>query len=287
MDVPAGGGDSPPQRSWRPRGALSDPDADRPLHELRARWRTASLGSGWRFPSDWALPEVDSVCAAVLRGSDTEVPLTGLARARAVAGAGLAEVLGDIAALHAVLSDPGTEDGLLAPDVDALPAQLLRVTALAWAEVAMDQLAHIEVTDPLTGLPTAAYLRTRLGEIYRQAAVNERPVGEDHALLVIGLDLSTVSGWHRVTGMILLAEALRTVLDGGESIATVGPSTLVAVLPRDGGITSKAVQLRRAVHDRMAVDDQLAETGSPRIRLVRLPSTHDAACRLLRRLAHS
>ncbi|GHF78108.1 hypothetical protein FHX82_004389 [Amycolatopsis bartoniae] len=287
MEKPAGGGDSPPQRSWRPRGALSDPDADRPLHELRAKWQAASLGTGWRFPSDWALPEVDSVCAAVLRGRDPEAPLAALARARATAGAGLAEVLSDIAALHAVLSDTQEDDGSIAPDVDALPAQLLRVTALAWAEVAMDQLAHIEVIDPLTGLPTTAYLRTRLGEIYRQAAVNGRAVGEDHALLVVGLDLSAVSGWHRVTGMILLAEALRTVLDGGESIATVGPSTLVAVLPRDGGIASKAVQLRRAVHDRLAVDDQLADAGSPLIRLVRLPSTHDAACRLLRRLAHS
>jgi hypothetical protein len=287
VDVPATGGERPRQRSWRPRGALTDPDHDRSLRELRAKWRTASLASGWRFPSDWALPEVDAVCAAAIRGGATELPLAGLARARAAAGAGLAEVLTDLAALHAVLSDPGSVDGLVSPDVDALPARMLRVTALAWADVAMDQLARIEVVDPLTGLPNSAYLRTRLGEIYRRAEATGTTVSAEHTLLVVGLDLSTVAGWHRVTGMILLAEALRTVLDGGESIATLGPSTLVAVLPRDGQITSKAIELRRVLHERLSVDVQLDELDGPRIRLVRLPATHDAACRLLGRLARS
>ncbi|TNC20847.1 GGDEF domain-containing protein [Amycolatopsis alkalitolerans] len=266
---------------------MTAPETDRSLRELRAKWRTASLASGWRFPSDWALPEVDAVCAAAIRGGATEVPLAGLARARAAAGAGLAEVLTDLAALHAVLSDPDAEDGFVSPDVDALPSRMLRVTALAWADVAMDQLAHLEVVDPLTGLPTAAYLRTRLDEIYREAAAGERAVGEDYTLLVVGLDLSTVAGWHRATGMILLAEALRAVLDGGETIASLGPSTLVAVLPRDGQITSRAIHLRRALHERLSVDSQLDGMAGPRIRLVRLPGTHHAACELLHRLARS
>nr|WP_236795989.1 GGDEF domain-containing protein [Amycolatopsis sp. GM8] len=257
------------------------------MRSLRAKWRTASLAAGWRFPSDWALPEVDAVCAAAIRGGGTEIPLAGLARARAAAGAGLAEVLSDLAAFHAVLSDPAADDGFVSPDVDAIPARMLRVTALAWADVAMDQLAHIEVVDPLTGLPTAAYLRTRLGESYRQAKLDGRTVGEDLTLLVVGLDLSTVAGWHRVTGMILLAEALRAVLDGGETVASLGPSTLAAVLPRDGQITSKAIQLRRALHDRLSVDNQLDGMAGPRIRLVRLPATHEAACELLHRLARS
>ncbi|TVT17768.1 GGDEF domain-containing protein [Amycolatopsis acidiphila] len=266
---------------------LTDPDHDRSLRELRARWQTASLAAGWRFPSDWALPEVDAVCAAAIRGGGTEIPLAGLARARAAAGAGLAEVLTDLAALHAVLNDPRAEDGFVSPDVDAIPARMLRVTALAWADVTMDQLARIEVVDPLTGLPNSAYLRTRLGELYRQAESAGQKVSAEHTLLVVSLDLSTVSGWHRVTGMILLAEALRTVLDGGESIATLGPSTLVAVLPRDGQITSKAIELRRVLHERLSVDDQLDGMSGPRIRLVRLPATHEAAADLLRRLARS
>ncbi|WP_414637584.1 GGDEF domain-containing protein [Amycolatopsis sp.] len=283
MEVPADEGSSAYQSGW-PRGALTSPGQDPELRALRSRWRTASLASGWRFPSDWTLPEVDSVCAVVLRGGDPEQALAGLARARAAAGAGLLEVLADLAALHAVLSDPNAHDGLVSPDIDATPSRMLRVTALAWADVAMDQLANIEVVDPLTGLPTVAYLRTRLGELYRHLG---RDVNEQYTLLVVGLDLSEVSGWRRATGMILLAEGLRTVLDGGESMATLGPSTIAAVLPRDGHISTKAVDLRRALHERLSVDEQFDEMGTPRIRLVRLPGSHGAACALLRRLSRS
>src|SRR5690606_5572136 len=50
--------DEPRRAEARPPGVDS--------RVLRARWRTASLAAGWRFPSDWGLPEVDAVCAAVL-----------------------------------------------------------------------------------------------------------------------------------------------------------------------------------------------------------------------------
>lgn len=287
MESPASGGDDTRQSAFGLRGVLTDPETGRAMRALRAKWRTASLAAGWRFPSEWALPEVDAVCAAAIRGGGTEVPLAGLARARAMAGAGLAEVLTDLAAFHAVTTEPGADDGFVSPDVDALPTRTLRLTAIAWADVAMDQLAHIEVVDPLTGLPTAAYLRTRLGELYREAELHGRAVGEDHTLLVVSLDMSTLVGWQRVTGMILVAEAMRAVIDGGETIASLGPATLAALLAKDGQLTSTAIRLRRALHDRLSVDDQLDEVARPHIRLVRLPRTHDAVCALLDRHARS
>ncbi|GAA3847468.1 hypothetical protein [Amycolatopsis sp. ATCC 39116] len=274
MDVPAMGLRLEPE-----------PGGDgRSLAELRARWRSASLAAGWRFPSDWALPEVDTVCAALLRRGTAEIPIAGLARARAAAGAGLAETLADLAALHAVITPPGDSGGLVSPDVDALPSRLLRVAALAWAEVAMDKLATTEVIDPLTGLPTASYLRTRLRELYGRPA---HQVSEDHTLLVVSVDLSGVTGWSRLTAMILIAEALRVVFDGGESIAKLGPSTVAAAVPRDGRIAAKAVMLRRELHERLSVDDQLESVSPPKIKLVRLPATHDSACDLLQRLART
>ncbi|MGK3205430.1 GGDEF domain-containing protein [Amycolatopsis sp. MEPSY49] len=275
MDVPAtrsGPGDAPP--------------ADRALLALRARWRTASLAAGWRFPSDWALPEVDAVCAAVMakgRVEAAETALAGLARARAAAGAGLAETLADLAALHAVLGHG--EDGFVSPDVDATPARLLRTTALAWADVATDQLAHTEVTDPLTGLPSAAYLRTRLAEVYQAAAARERPAAEDHVLLVVSMDLGAVVGFSRLTGMILVADALRAVFDSGQSVASLGPSVVAALVPKGEGVASHGVALRRALHERLSVDSQLADAGRPRVSAVRLPATHEMACDLLARLA--
>ncbi|QKV76236.1 GGDEF domain-containing protein [Amycolatopsis sp. Hca4] len=281
MDVPAtrsGSGDTPPTPAER----------DASLRALRARWRTASLAAGWRFPSDWALPEVDAVCAAVMakgRVEAAETALAGLARARAAAGAGLAETLTDLAALHAVLDHSG--DGFVSPDVDATPARLLRTTALAWADVATDQLVHTEVTDPLTGLPSAAYLRTRLAEVYRAAEARERPAAEDHVLLVVSLDLSAIAGFPRLTGMILVADALRTVFDSGQSVASLGPSVVAALVPKDERVASSGVALRRALHERLQVDAQLADVGRPRVSAVRLPATHELACDLLAQLARA
>jgi GGDEF domain-containing protein len=267
-----------------PRPAQAD--RDRSLRALRARWRTASLAAGWRFPSDWALPEVDAVCAVVMakgRVEAAETALAGLARARAAAGAGLAETLADLAALHAVLGH--SDDGFVSPDVDATPARLLRTTALAWADVAIDQLVHTEVTDPLTGLPSAAYLRTRLAEVYRAAVARERPAAEDHVLLVVSLDLSAVAGFPRLTGMILVADAMRTVFDSGQSVALLGPSVVAALVPKDETVASHGVALRRALHERLSVDAQLADVGRPRVSAVRLPATHELACDLLAHLA--
>ncbi|NYI87553.1 hypothetical protein HNR02_000876 [Amycolatopsis endophytica] len=266
------------------RGVRLEPEPGGSLRALRSRWRAASLAAGWRFPSDWALPEVDTVCATLLRDAPPEIPIAALARARAAAGAGLPETLADLAALHAVITTPGTSDGLVSADVDALPSRLLRVAALAWADVAMDKLASVEVIDPLTGLPTAAYLRTRLRELYGRPG---HEASEDHTLLVVSVDLSGIGGWPRLTAMILIAEALRVVFDGGESVASLGPSTVAAAVPRDGRIANKAVLLRRELHERLSVDDQLEHVGPPKIKLVRLPATHESACNLLQGLAHT
>lgn len=254
------------------------------MRALRARWRTASLASGWRFPNDWALPEVDTVCAAVVKHGGPEHALAGLGRARATAGAGLAETLTDLAALHAVLEQAGCTDGFVSPDVDSTPSKLLRVTAVAWADVAFDQFAGAEVTDPLTGLPTTAYLLTRLGELYRQAKRDGRAAAEAHTLLVVAMDFTAAAGWSRLSGMILAADALKLVFDGGESLATLGPSTVAALVPRDNGVAARAVFLRRELTQRLAVDSQLCQVGTPRLSLVRLPSTHAEAGDLLTRL---
>lgn len=245
---------------------------------LRARWRTASLASGWRFPSDWALPEVDAVCAALVTEGPTDSVLSGLGRARAAAGAGLEETLSDLAALHAVLADPDVADGFVAPEIDATPSRLLRVTALAWAEVAVDQLSNTEVTDPLTGLPTAAYLRTRLAEVYRSAARMRRPANEHHVLLVVSMDLSELTGWPRLTVMILASDALRAVFDGGETVACIGPSTLGVLTERDDDLPTRAVALRREINTMLQADPQLHGVAVPAVRLVRLAPTFAESC---------
>jgi hypothetical protein len=254
------------------------------MRALRSRWRTASLAAGWPFPNDWPLAEIDVVCRAVLDDTDLPTALARLGRARAEAGAGLGETLRDLAALHAVLSVP---DGIVSPDPDATPARLLRVTALAWADVVLDQLAHTEVSDSLTGLSSPAYLRARLREVYREAAAEGIPAGRRYVLVLLSPDMSGTSGWSRLAAMVLLADALRSVYDGGQTLAAIGPTTLGVLAERDGRCAARLAELRWSAAARLSVDPQLAEIGAPPVWLEQLPSTHEAACRLLVDLARS
>ena len=248
---------------------------------MRARWRTASIAAGWRYPSDWALPEVDAVCASALVKADLADPLAELGRARAVSGAGLDETLTDVAALHAVLSDPR----LLAANPDAVPARLLRLTALAWADVSNLEVARSEARESLTGLSTSAYLRTRLGEVYRQAARDGSPLG--HVLLTVGIDLSEVIGWSRLMAMVLAADVLRQVFDGGESLALLGPSVAVVLTERDDELAYRSVRTRSMLAERLSVDPQLHTLGPIELRLHRLPPTHAEACALVESLGRT
>lgn len=260
-------------------------DSAADVRALRSRWRTASIASGWRFPTDWAIPEVDQVCVAVLAGTAPEAALGRLAGARARAGCGLGETLQDVAALHAVLTVPEHRDGMVAADPDALPAHLLRVTAIAWSDVLLSRLAHAEPCDGLTGLATTAYLRVRLREVYREAAAAGTDAPSRYALVVVSPDLGSTSGWSRLGAMALLADVLRAVFDGGQTLAAIAPTTLLVLAARDCLLSRRMAATRWLSADRLRVDESLRSVGAPSVWLETLPDTHSAACRLLTELA--
>lgn len=263
-------------------------ELDRRARVLRSRWRTASMASGWRFPGDWALPEVDTVCAAA-RAQDgdgiagLETALTALARGRADAGSGLGETLTDVAALHAVFEHPDQADGFVAPDVDAMPSRLVRLVALAWSETALGKVSRTEVTDSLTGLATLPYLRTRLAELYRGADTEMVP--RDHGLLLVRMDFAEGNGWCRLVGMIIAADVLHHTFRNGESLAATGPSTVAALVSRDAELRARTLELRARLTRRLESDLHLVGLGEPDIRLHALPGNHEAACLQLERLA--
>lgn len=221
------------------------------------------------------------MCASVLVKADLADPLAWLGGARAETGAGLEETLTDVAALHAVLSDPHP----LAANPDAVPARLLRLTALAWADVSTRDVTRCEVKESLTGLSTSAYLRTRLCEIYRQADRDGRQVA--HVLLTVGIDLSAVVGWSRLTAMVLAADVLRQVFDGGESLALLGPSVAAILTERDASLAQRTAQARLLLAERLSVDQQLHTLAPAEVRLYRLPQTHEAACALVENLGRA
>jgi hypothetical protein len=230
---------------------------------------------------DWAVAEVDLVCRAVLAGDAPDQALVKLGRARAIAGSGLGETLQDVAALHAVLTVPDNHDGLLAADPDSTPSRLLRVTAMAWSDVLVQQLADGEVRDGLTGLSNTAYLRARLREVYRAAAAEGLCVGARYVLVVITIDMSATTGWSRLAAMVLLADVVGTVFDGGQTLASVGRATLVVLSERDGRVTERAANARWLAAARLGVDPQLNAVPVPSVWIEPLPDTHAAACRLI------
>jgi hypothetical protein len=230
---------------------------------------------------------VDEVCLSAVRRGDLVAALSGLGRARAEAGAGLDETLTDLAALHAVLTNADVRDGLIATDPNAAPTRLVRAAALAWAEASFGELRNAETTENLTNLTTLAYLRTRLGEVYRQAVRLGVPAAETHALLVVTLDLSAVTGWARLMAMVLVADALREIFDGGESIALLGPSVAAVLSERDPGFGDRALGAGWLITERLSVDPQLKSTNRPVVRLERLPATQEEARELLHSISRA
>ncbi|WP_018682379.1 hypothetical protein [Actinokineospora enzanensis] len=249
------------------------------LRDLRARWRTASLTAGWRYPSDWGVPEVDDVCAAVLAGDDPVGALGDLARARALTGASLDETLGDLAALCAVLETPTGVKAVADPD--ATPPTLIRATALAWVDAALGQRHAGEATDSLSGQASADYLRVRLGEVYAKGRRDGFCPSERFVLLVVSLNLSRVVGWPRLMAMVLAGDVLRSVFDGGESVAVLGPSVAVVLAERDARLSERATDARLLINDRFAVDPDLGALGRPDIRVQRLPGSESSAQHLV------
>jgi GGDEF domain-containing protein len=254
---------------------------------LRARWRTASIAAGWRFPSDWGLPEVDQVCASAVREGDLADALASLGRARAQSGAGLDETLTDLAALHAVLTDEAATDGLIATDPDAAPTKLVRAAALAWADASFGELRTAEATENLTNLATHAYLRTRIDEVYRQAQRDGVPAARTHALLVIALDLAEVTGWSRLMAMVLVADVLREVFDGGESVAILGPSVAVVLAEREPSFGERGLSAGWLITQRLGADPRLHDARRPVMRLERLPATAAKARTLLNEISRA
>jgi GGDEF domain-containing protein len=224
---------------------------------------------------------VDEVCRAVLRQGDPGPELYRLGGARAEAGAGLAETLLDLAALHAVLAEPSGSTGIVSASVDAIPARMLRCTALGWGDVMTRQAGNCAADNPLTGLATAAYLRTRLREVY---AETRTAGGQQHVLVLVALDLTRTSGWSRVVAMTLLADALKEVFDAGETVASIGPSVACVLLRRDRHLARAVANLRVLTADRLAVDPHIAPTGPVRVWVEELPETHQEALKLIAQL---
>lgn len=241
------------------------PLVDRTAMDLRGQWQAKAFAFGWAFPSDWHDPAIDAVCDAVIAGTDVWEAAERLGRGRASAGVSLSEALADVDALASIVPGRYTDP-------------LRRAVSLGWADRVIAPTAS--VADPMTGLVTPEYLQIRLGEVYRASEVRAEPVSTSWALVVARLDLAGHVGWQRTLPMILVAEGLRRIFDGGQSLVLMGEAVAVALCERDLVLARRARLLRSMVTDSIERDPQIIVPG-PSVWIENLPSTYRAALDLL------
>jgi hypothetical protein len=208
-------------------------DAERDPAALRVAWRSRALLAGWAQPQDWWCAEVDAACEAIAEGRDLVGPFTRLGHARAEAGVGIGETLVDGAELYAVLGEKGP------------PFAVVRALAEAWVDVGLEPLRMATCEDPLTGLASAAHLRTRLAEVYREAERAGEGVHGVYALVVVSTGLDGAVRWDGLLRRLALGECLKSVFSGGETLASLGQSVVVGLVPRTPMLGAMVESLRR------------------------------------------
>ena len=248
---------------------------------LRDEWRRRSLATGWRMPNDWDSESVDEVLGAcqnraLARGeaglaaagaTALAAACAGLGRSRARAGVGIAETIDDLAALFAVLGE--SEGRQWDP-----PLRLVGAIAEGWAEESVSQFARVGCEDPLSGLATLSYLRTRLAEVYREAEQGGTSPAETHRLLVVGLPRRP-DPWRRLALPILVGRDLRAAFPGGETLSLAKPGPAIALVPARRDLPLRYARLRRNIQ----------ATFGTQIRMTPLPGRLTEALRLVDELA--
>ncbi|WP_433331462.1 hypothetical protein [Spirillospora sp. CA-294931] len=245
--------------------------------ELREQWRGRSMAVGWSLPGDWWAPAVEAVVEAVCDGRGMAVACVWLGQARGRAGVGLGETLDDLGALFTVLAWPDP------------PLTLVRCVAEGWVDSGLMSLATESCEDPLTGLTTMAYLRSRLAELYRAAAELGISPAETHALVIV--DLSDGSEpWRRLARAIVVAHDMRVVFRGGETLTLVGTGRAAALVPTTSRLEPQVASLRRLLTRTLARSDdpdggRLVGGGGFLAWIERLPGSPGEAQELLEVLA--
>jgi hypothetical protein len=238
------------------------------LVTLRDAWRRRSLATAWLAADDWHNEAIDAVAGAVLSRdgsavSDLTIACGKLGRSRAMAGVGIGETIEDLAALFAVL-DGGNP-----------PVNLVSSVAEGWAEEGLARHSQGCCEDPLTGLASLSYLRTRLAEVYREADQLGTSPACTHRLVVVNLSRRP-DPWRRMAQAILLGHDLKAAFPGGDTLSGAGSGPAIALVRVRGDLPARYANLRRTV--RLACGAQ--------IRMTPLPALLTEALRLVDELAH-
>ncbi len=145
----------------------------------------------------------------------------------------VAHVVGASAALDGSPLDEVID--LVEEAFDGAPRHVaVRAACLGWAERAVARVHEAGCEDPLTSLSTVPHLHSRLGDVYRAAAVEEQRAGDGHVLVVVDVGVGRArSSLETSVRAIEVGQVLRSVYPGGETVARVGPGRFVVVSARE------------------------------------------------------
>ena len=154
---------------------------------------------------------------------------------------------------------------------------VLRAVASGWSEATLGYLHQLTCEDPLTGLASLPHLRSRISELYRDQGISGRPVRETHALVVVDtVDPGDLDVFAAALRIARLAETVRTVFSGGETLGRVGRERIAVLIRRDERLPRRLGLLRNLLSGVLP---------APRVWVESLPGDDDAAAALLDELA--
>lgn len=240
-----------------------------------------------RAPRTVFLPRgFEPLADALVYAGDVEACVIEVGRDLANDGTALSQVLDDLELTYRAV------------EAGVPPFRVVRALCLAWNDVSLQYLHGLSCEDPLTGLASLPHLRSRLDELQRAAERCGEYLSSGYALVVVELGAAwPAPPWRGTAGstaeslsarfstvlrMGEVAEAMRTVYSGGETLARVGGHRAVALVPRDAALGASVEALRQLLTD-WSVSPEVRR--APRVWIESLPTGHQLTAALLDELA--
>lgn len=218
----------------------------------------------------------EAVAEALAGGHDPAGACSVAGATLAADGASLGEALSALASTCAAF---GTGEPTFAAT---------QALSLAWSEETLAFVNDVSCEDPLTGLASAAHLRARLAEVYRETASAGTTPRTTHALLVVdlsspgdsplGVVAPTRDPFVQALHLAAAAELVRDALGGGGTLARVGSDQLVALATREPRLGATVVGLRSTLQ-------RARVSPRPRLWIEGLPGSLDAAVEVVATLS--